>query len=37
MAKLVKFYEPGGPDVLRFEDGSVGEPGPGESASVTWR
>ncbi|CAN7609996.1 Quinone oxidoreductase 1 [compost metagenome] len=30
MAKLVKFYETGGPDVLRFEDGSVGEPGPGE-------
>lgn len=30
MAKVVKFYETGGPDVLRFEDVSVGDPGPGE-------
>src|SRR5258705_3708121 len=30
MAKVVKFYEPGGPEVLRFEDVDVGEPGPGE-------
>ncbi|WP_396333437.1 quinone oxidoreductase family protein [Burkholderia anthina] len=30
MAKVVKFYETGGPEVLRFEDVEVGEPGPGE-------
>jgi len=30
MAKVVKFYETGGPEVLRFEDVGVGEPGPGE-------
>ncbi|WP_174908161.1 quinone oxidoreductase family protein [Burkholderia diffusa] len=30
MARVVKFYETGGPDVLRFEDVEVGEPGPGE-------
>ena len=30
MAKVVKFYETGGPEVLRFEDVAVGEPGPGE-------
>ncbi|MGA9914763.1 MAG: quinone oxidoreductase [Paraburkholderia sp.] len=30
MAKVVKFYETGGPEVLRFEDAAVGEPGPGE-------
>ncbi|RKE40122.1 NADPH:quinone reductase-like Zn-dependent oxidoreductase [Paraburkholderia sp. BL23I1N1] len=30
MAKVVKFYETGGPEVLRFEDAEVGEPGPGE-------
>lgn len=30
MAKIVKFYETGGPDVLCLEDGSVGEPGAGE-------
>ncbi|BDD91940.1 quinone oxidoreductase [Pandoraea sp. NE5] len=30
MAKVVKFYETGGPEVLRFEDVDVGEPGPGE-------
>lgn len=30
MAKVVKFYETGEPEVLRFEDVDVGEPGPGE-------
>lgn len=30
MAKAVRFYETGGPEVLRYEDVSVGEPGPGE-------
>ncbi|RCJ03543.1 alcohol dehydrogenase catalytic domain-containing protein, partial [Cupriavidus necator] len=30
MAKAIKFYETGGPEVLRFEDVGVGEPGPGE-------
>ena len=30
MAKVVKFYETGAPEVLRFEDVDVGEPGPGE-------
>ncbi|MDS0858230.1 quinone oxidoreductase [Burkholderia pseudomultivorans] len=30
MAKVVKFYETGGPEVLRFEDVDVGDPGPGE-------
>lgn len=30
MAKVVRIYEAGGPDVLRFEDASVGDPGPGE-------
>ncbi|MFM0209984.1 quinone oxidoreductase [Paraburkholderia sediminicola] len=30
MAKVVKFYETGGPEVLRFEDADVGEPGPEE-------
>ena len=30
MAKVVKFYETGGPEVLRFENADVGEPGPGE-------
>lgn len=30
MAKVVRIYETGGPDVLRFEDAHVGEPGPGE-------
>lgn len=30
MAKAVRFYETGGPDVLRVEDVAVGEPGPGE-------
>lgn len=30
MAKAVRFYETGGPEVLRLEEVSVGEPGPGE-------
>ncbi len=30
MAKAVRFYETGGPEVLRVEEVAVGEPGPGE-------
>ncbi|GAB3115006.1 quinone oxidoreductase [Aestuariicella hydrocarbonica] len=30
MAKCVRFYETGGPEVLRYEDVEVGDPGPGE-------
>lgn len=30
MEHAVRFYEPGGPEVLRYEDATVGEPGPGE-------
>ncbi len=30
MAKAIRFYETGGPDVLRYEDIDVGEPGPGQ-------
>jgi NADPH2:quinone reductase len=30
MAKAVRFYETGGPEVLRYEDVGVGEPGPGQ-------
>lgn len=30
MAKVVRFYETGGPEVLRYEDAEVGDPGPGE-------
>jgi len=30
VAKVVRFYETGGPEVLRFESAEVGEPGPGE-------
>lgn len=30
MVKAVRFYETGGPEVLRFEDVEVGAPGPGE-------
>jgi NADPH2:quinone reductase len=30
VAKAVRFYETGGPDVLRFEDVPVGDPGEGE-------
>ena len=30
MAKVVRFHETGGPEVLRLEDLEVGEPGPGD-------
>ncbi|MGB6987310.1 MAG: quinone oxidoreductase [Candidatus Aquilonibacter sp.] len=30
MAKAVRFYQTGGPEVLRYEDAEVGEPGPGQ-------
>ena len=30
MAQVVRFYETGGPEVLRFEEAEVGDPGPGE-------
>jgi NADPH:quinone reductase len=30
MAKAVRFHQPGGPEVLRYEDVAVGDPGPGE-------
>ncbi|MEU6586054.1 quinone oxidoreductase [Nocardia sp. NPDC046763] len=30
MAQAVRFYETGGPEVLRWETAEVGEPGPGE-------
>lgn len=30
LAKVVRYYEVGAPEVLRFEDATVGEPGPGE-------
>lgn len=30
MTKAVRFYEKGGPEVLRYEDVLVGDPGPGE-------
>lgn len=30
MAKAVRFYETGGPDVLCYEEVDVGEPGPGQ-------
>ncbi|MCO5974550.1 zinc-dependent alcohol dehydrogenase family protein [Actinoallomurus soli] len=30
MARMVRFHELGGPEVLRLEDVEVGEPGPGE-------
>ena len=29
MAKGIRFYETGGPEVLRWESLEVGEPGPG--------
>src|SRR5271163_2131759 len=31
MAKVVRFHETGGPDVLRLEDIEVGEPGEGQA------
>lgn len=30
MAKAVRFYETGGPEVLRYEDVEIGDPGPGQ-------
>ncbi|MGT2471857.1 quinone oxidoreductase family protein [Paraburkholderia terrae] len=30
MAKTIRFHETGGPEVLRYEDVEVGEPGPGQ-------
>jgi len=30
MAKAVRFYEAGGPEVLQYEDVEVGDPGPGQ-------
>jgi NADPH2:quinone reductase len=30
MAQVVRFYEPGGPEVLRMEEVAVGKPGPGQ-------
>jgi len=30
MAQVVRFYETGGPEVLRLEEAEVGDPGPGE-------
>jgi NADPH2:quinone reductase len=30
MVKAIRFYETGGPEVLRYEDVEVGEPGPGQ-------
>jgi NADPH2:quinone reductase len=30
MVQTVRFYETGGPEVLKIEDGAVGDPGPGE-------
>jgi NADPH2:quinone reductase len=30
MAKAVRFFEAGGPEVLRYEDVEVGDPGPGQ-------
>ena len=30
MAKAIRFHEVGGPQVLRMEEVSVGQPGPGE-------
>ena len=31
MTKVIRFSEYGGPEVLRFEEVGVGEPGPGEA------
>ncbi len=31
MSKAIRFYETGGPEVLRWEDVEVGEPGPGQA------
>lgn len=31
MTKAIRFYETGGPEVLKFQDVAVGEPGPGQA------
>ncbi|MEZ5657095.1 MAG: quinone oxidoreductase [Burkholderiaceae bacterium] len=31
MAKMIRFYETGGPEVLKMETAEVGDPGPGEA------
>ncbi|TAN12989.1 MAG: quinone oxidoreductase [Burkholderiaceae bacterium] len=31
MTKAIRFYETGGPEVLKFEDVEVGDPGPGQA------
>ena len=31
MGNAIRFYEPGGPEVMRWEEVPVGEPGPGEA------
>ena len=31
MAKVIRFHERGGPEVLRLEDAEVGDPGPGQA------
>ena len=31
MVKAIRFYETGTPDVLKFEDVEVGDPGPGQA------
>jgi NADPH2:quinone reductase len=31
MPKAIRFHQPGGPEVLRLEDVTVGDPGPGEA------
>jgi NADPH:quinone reductase-like Zn-dependent oxidoreductase len=31
MARSIRFYETGGPEVLRLETAPAGEPGPGEA------
>src|ERR1700741_4219630 len=31
MVKAIRFYETGGPEVLKLEDVEVGEPGPGQA------
>src|SRR5258707_14379719 len=31
MPKAIRFYQPGGPDVLMWEEVPVGKPGPGEA------
>ncbi len=33
MTKAIRIYEYGGPEALRWEEVSIGAPGPGKSAS----